>query len=39
MQLKEPLNSKETDIKLEEISELMKVRNIFANELGIIITQ
>ena len=39
MQLKEPLNSKETDIKLEEISELMKVRNIFANELGIIITK
>ncbi len=39
MQLKEFVNSNETDIKLEEINELMKVRNIFAKELGIIITQ
>ncbi len=39
MQLKEFVNSTESDIKLEEINELMKVRNIFAKELGIIITQ
>ena len=39
MQLKEFVNSTESDIKLEEINELMKVRNIFARELGIIITQ
>ena len=38
-QLKDISNNSETDIKLAEINELMKVRNIFANELGIIITQ
>jgi len=38
-QLKELSNNKDSDIKLAEINELMKVRNIFADELGIIITQ
>ena len=38
-QLKNISNNSETDIKLAEINELMKVRNIFADELGIIITQ
>jgi DNA primase len=38
-QLKDISSNSEADIKLAEINELMKVRNIFANELGIIITQ